>query len=178
MTQEVLVLPDEVVMNKIYQIRGNKVMLDSDLAAMYGVDTKVLNQAVKRNKERFPEDFMFILSNREFSQLQEQVTEAEWGGRRTNPYVFTEHGVLMLSSVLKSKKAVTVNIQIVRIFTRMREMLLTHKDLLLELEELRKKVSGQDEKIEIIYNYLQQFVQQESEPRVQIGFKTKQLPVI
>lgn len=169
---EVFIIPDEAVINKIYLFREKKVMLDSDLSELYGVETRVLNQAVKRNNERFPEDFMFALTEKEFEHLKAQVPGSSWGGRRSQPNVFTEHGVLMLSSVLNSKKAISVNIQIVLIFTKMREMLLTHKDLLLEMEELRKKVGNQDEKIEVIYNYLKKFVQQQQEPREAIGFKT------
>lgn len=169
---EVFIIPDESVISKIYLFREKKVMLDSDLAELYGVETRVLNQAVKRNEERFPLDFMFTLTEQEFEQLKQQLPSSNWGGRRKLPNVFTEHGVLMLSSVLNSEKAIAINIQIVRIFTKMREMLLTHKDLLLEMEELRKKVGSQDEKIEVIYNYLKQFVQQQQEPREAIGFKT------
>jgi len=168
---EVIIIPDEAVISKIYLIRDKKVMLDNDLATLYGVETRVLNQAVKRNEDRFPEDFMFTLNENEFEQLKKQIPHEVWGGRRTLPYVFTEHGVLMLSSVLSSKKAISVNIQIVRIFTKMREMLLTHKDILIEMEEIRKKVNGQDDRIEIIYNYLLQFIEQQQVPRETIGFK-------
>ena len=168
-----LIIPDEVVINKIYLIREQKVMLDSDLAELYGVETRVLNQHVKRNDTRFPDDFMFQLTEEEWENLKSQSSSTTWGGRRKLPYVFTEHGVLMLSSILNSKKAVAINIQIMRIFTKMREMLLTHKDLLLKMEEMEKKVVGQDEKIELIFSYLKQFIKEKEGPRKKIGFKSK-----
>ncbi|PKP47999.1 MAG: DNA-binding protein [Bacteroidetes bacterium HGW-Bacteroidetes-12] len=168
---EKLIIPDEVVISKIYHLRDLKVMLDSDLAELYGVETRVLNQQVKRNEDRFPEDFMFQLTKEEWENLKSQNATSSWGGRRKLPYVFTEHGVLMLSSVLNSKKAIAVNIQIMRIFTKLREMILTHKDLLIEMEELRKKVVGQDDRIEMIYKYLLQFIKEQETPRTKIGFK-------
>ena len=135
-------------------------MLAEDLAEIYGVETKRLNEQVKRNLDRFPEDFMFQLTHEEHETLRSQFANSNRGGRSYEPYAFTEHGILMLSSVLNSKKAITINIQLMRIFTKMREILLTHKDLLLDMENIRKKVNGQDEKIEMIYNYLIQFVKQ------------------
>ena len=131
-----LMIPDELVMNKIYLIRGQKVMLDRDLAELYDVETKVLNQAVKRNADRFPADFMFQLTKKEFENLKSQIVTSSWGGVRKMPFAFTEQGVAMLSSVLKSEIAIRVNIQIIRIFTRMREMIMTHKDILLQLEKI------------------------------------------
>lgn len=168
---EKLIIPDEVVISKIYHLRDQKVMLDSDLSELYGVETRVLNQQVKRNEDRFPDDFMFQLTAEEWENLKSQNATPSWGGRRKLPYVFTEHGVLMLSSVLNSKKAIAVNIQIMRIFTKLREMILTHKDLLLEMEELRKKVVGQDDRIDMIYKYLLQFIKEQETPRIKIGFK-------
>ena len=168
---EEISIPEEVLMNKIYMINHTKVMLDSDLAELYQVETKVLNQAVKRNSERFPEDFMFPLTDEQWKNLKSQNVTSSWGGRRTLPYVFTEQGIAMLSSVLNSSVGINVNIQIIRVFTKMRKMLLTHKDLLLEMEEIRKKVSGQDEKIELIFNYLKQFLKEQEMPRVPVGFK-------
>ena len=131
MSNSTVLIPDEIVMNKIYLIRGQKIMLDEDLAKLYNVQTKVLNQAVKRNAFRFPEDFMFHLNKMEFENLKSQFVTSSWGGRRNLPFAFTELGVAMLSSVLNSETAIRVNIQIIRVFTRMREMLLTHKDILL-----------------------------------------------
>ncbi len=148
-------------------------MLDSDLAELYQVETKVLNQAVKRNIERFPDDFMFRLTAEQWGDLKSQNVTSRWGGRRTLPFVFTEQGVAMLSSVLNSGVAIQVNIQIIRVFTKMREMLLTHKELLLEVESMRKRVGKQDEKIELIFNYLKQFVKDQETPRTPIGFKIK-----
>jgi len=165
-------IPDEVLMNKIYMLNDTKVMLDSDLAELYQVETKVLNQAVKRNRERFPQDFMFQLTDEQWENLKSQNVTSSWGGRRTLPYAFTEQGVAMLSSVLNSDVAIKMNIQIIRVFTKMREMLLTHKDLLLEMEEIRKKVSGQDEKIELIFTYLREFIKEQEKPRNSIGYKS------
>jgi phage regulator Rha-like protein len=136
MSKEVSI-PDEVLMNKIYMANNTKVMLDSDLAELYQVGTKRLNEQVKRNIERFPEDFMFQLTSEQWENLKSQNATSSWGGRRTLPYVFTEQGVAMLSSVLNSSVAINMNIRIIRVFTKMREMLLTHKDLLIEMEELR-----------------------------------------
>lgn len=164
-------IPEEVLIRKIHVINGVKVMLDSDLAELYQVDTKRLNEQVRRNSGRFPEDFMFRLTAEQWDHLKSQSATSSWGGRRSLPYVFTEQGVSMLSSVLNSEVAIKVNIRIIRVFTKMREVLLTHKDLLLEMEEIRKKVSGQDEKIELIFNYLKQFIKSQEEPRKQIGFK-------
>ena len=171
MSKEEIGIPEEVLMQKIYLVNGTKVMLDSDLAELYQVETKRLNEQVKRNSGRFPKDFMFQLTGEQWENLKSQNATSSWGGRRSLPYVFTEQGVSMLSSVLNSEVAINVNIRIIRVFTKMREMLLTHKDLLLEMDEIRKKVSGQDEKIELIFNYLKQFIKDQEEPRKQIGYK-------
>jgi phage regulator Rha-like protein len=162
-------------MSKIYVIRGKKVMVDRDLAELYGVETRVLNQAVRRNQTRFPEDFMFQMTREELRAWKSQIviSNQEKMGLRKPPLVFTEQGVTMLSCVLNSDRAIQVNIQIIRIFTRLREMLLTHKDLLLKMEELEKKVTGHDEKIQMIFEYLKQLVTEQDTPRKQIGFKTK-----
>lgn len=133
-------LPDEIVMSKIYIIREQKVMLDEDLAELYGVETKRLNEQVRRNIERFPDDFMFQLTETEFADLKSQNATSSWGGRRKLPNAFTEHGVLMLSSVLNSKQAIRVNIQIMRIYTRIREMLLAHKDVFIRVEQVEKQM--------------------------------------
>jgi phage regulator Rha-like protein len=168
---ELFIIPDEIIISKIYQFRNKKVMVDTDLAELYGVETRVLNQAVKRNLRRFPQDFMFQLNEKEFESLKSQKATASWGGRRTAPFVFTEHGVLMLSSVLNSDKAIDINVQIIRIFTKMREMLLTHKDILLQLEEMRKSIDDHEDRIDIIYNYLKKFIQDQKTPRKEIGYK-------
>lgn len=168
----ILVIPDEVVISKIFIIRNQKIMLDSDLAELYQVETKQLKRQVKRNIERFPNDFMFELTKNEFSNLRSQNGTSKWGKTRYNPLAFTEQGIAMLSSVLNSDIAIKVNIQIIRTFTKMRELLLTNHDLILEMEKIRKKVSGQDENIEMIFKYLRQFVKEKEKPRKKIGFKT------
>jgi len=172
-----LAIPDEVLMNKIYLIRNQNVMIDSDLSLLYGVETRRLNEQVKRNQARFPEDFMFRLSEDEFNNLKSQFATSSWGGRRRLPYVFTEHGVLMLSSVLNSERAIKVNIQVMRIYVRMREMMMLNKDILHRLESIERNINGQDRKFRTVFEYLKQFEhtkQQESKQRdrPQIGFKS------
>lgn len=137
------ILPAERIERKILLIRGHKVILDTDLADLYGVKNKVLIQALKRNLERFPPDFMFQLKNQEVTILRSQFVTSSWGGRRYHPYAFTEQGVAMLSSVLRSKRAIQVNVEIMRAFVRLREILSTHKDLARKLEELEKKYDSQ-----------------------------------
>ncbi len=148
-------------------------MMDRDLAELYEVETKVLNQAVKRNLQRFPGDFMFQLSKEEFESLRSQIVTSSWGGRRAHPYAFTEQGVAMLSSVLKSERAILVNIHIVRIFTRMREVLLTNKDVLLKLEQLERKTIHYGDDIKLIFDYLKELLNAKSKPLQKIGFKRK-----
>lgn len=167
------VVPDEVVMSKIYMIRDQKVMLDEDLAELYGVETRRLNEQVRRNIDRFPEDFMFALSEQEFADLKSQNATSSWGGRRKLPNAFTEHGVLMLSSVLNSKQAIQVNIQIMRIYTRIREMLMAHKDVFIRVEQAEKQLLKHDQKIELLFTYLSKFIEKEEQPRTEIGFKRK-----
>ena len=133
----------ETIERKIYLVRGKKVMLDSELAELYDVRTKELNKAVGRNLDRFPDDFMFQLSEEEAKILRFQIGTSSWGGRRYLPHVFTDYGILMLSSVLSSKRAVHVNIQIMRTFAKLRELLNTHKDLRLRIDELEKKYDQQ-----------------------------------
>jgi hypothetical protein len=146
------VVSEELVISRIYTIRGQKVMLDRDLAELYGVPTKALKQAVRRNAERFPEDFMFELSAEELEHWRSQIVTSNSGDRmglRYAPFAFTEHGVLMLSSVLNSEAAIAVNIQVIRVFTRMRELLANHKDVLLALEKLRGTVSHNSRDIKV-----------------------------
>jgi phage regulator Rha-like protein len=169
-------LPDELVINKIFVIRNIKVMVDRDLAELYGVETKQLKRTVRRNINRFPEDFMFELSEKEISNLRCQIGTSSWGGVRYKPMAFTEQGVAMLSSILSSERAITVNIQIIRIFTKMRELLSSHKEILQKLESIEKKDIEQDEKILMIFEYLRQLdctKQEEAEfrERSRIGFK-------
>lgn len=164
-------LTEHTIISKIFIIRGEKVMLDRDLAGLYNVPNKRLNEQVKRNIRRFPSDFMFRLTKKEYENLKSQIATSSWGGVRKMPYVFTEQGVAMLSSVLNSDRAIQVNIQIIRVYTKMRGLLLTHKDILLKLEQLERKTSSHDEKIELIFDYIKQLVQEKSEPRKRIGYK-------
>ena len=172
----IIAIPEEVLISKIYLIRGQKVMLDSDLAELYDVETKQLKRAVRRNIKRFPEDFMFELSDSEFSNLRSQFGTSNWGGIRYAPMAFTEQGVAILSSVLSSERAITVNILIIRIFTKMRTILSAHNEILQKLEQLEKKDIEQDNKIMLIFEYLKQFEQTkqqelEQKNRPKIGFK-------
>jgi hypothetical protein len=168
--------PEENIIEKIFLIRGQKVMIDRDLAELYGVETRSLNQAVRRNIERFPSDFMFELTQEEHEILRSQNVISRWGGARYMPLVFTEHGVAMLSSVLKSKQAVQVNIKIIRVFTKLRSILEAHKDLLLKIEKLQLKDSEQDENIRLIFEYLKKLNKvvvddRKFSKRKRIGFK-------
>lgn len=129
-------------------------MLDKDLSELYGVEVKRLNEQVNRNIDRFPDDFMFQLNESEWSVLKSQFATSSWGGIRKLPFVFTEHGVLMLSSVLNSKQAIRVNIHIMRVFTRVRQMLFDNTELRLEIEKFRKKLDNQDKNMEIVFQYL------------------------
>jgi hypothetical protein len=170
---KIIAIPDEAVISKIFIVRGNRVMLDKDLAELYDVETKALNQAVKRNLLRFPGDFMFQLSEQEFENLRSQIVTSSWGGRRTLPYAFTEQGVAMLSSVLNSERAILVNIHIIRIFTKLREMLLTHKDILRKLDKLERQAVQHDGDIKLIFKYLKELLNPKTEPLRKIGFKHK-----
>jgi phage regulator Rha-like protein len=151
-----LILTDEVVISKVYLIRKQKVMLDKDLAEMYGVETKVFNQAVKRNIERFPKDFMFQLTKVESEAVSRSqiVTLKQGQNIKFLPYAFTEQGVSMLSGVLNSAIAIQVHIQIIKVFTKMKEMLLTNKDILLKLEQMEKDVKTNKQDIAIIFEAL------------------------
>lgn len=168
-------LPDEVIMTKIYIIRGQKVMLDRDLAELYGVETKRLKEQVKRNIERFPEDFMFELNDVEFNNWRSQnaTSNSDKMGLRHKPFVFTEHGVLMLSSVLNSPKAIQVNIQIMRIFTRLKQALTDNTELRLVIEEILKKTENNTKNIEVLFQYLDELIDktEKPQPRTQIGYK-------
>jgi hypothetical protein len=166
-------IPDEVVVSKIYVIRNHKVMLDFDLAGLYHVETGRLNEQVKRNASRFPEDFMFQLTSEEWETLRSQfaISKKGRGGRRYLPFAFSEHGVLMLSSVLNSERAILVNIQIMRVYTKLKGMLLTHKDILLKLEKLEQKTGMHDENFKIVFDYLKELLNPKTEPIRKIGFK-------
>ena len=167
-----LSIPEEVIVSKIYHIRGKKVMLSYDLSELYQVQTRRLNEQVKRNTGRFPERYMFQLTEKEYESLRSQNATLKRGQHsKYVPYAFTEHGILMLSSVLRSERADKVNMLIIDTFIKLNEMLLTHKDILLKLEELEKKVTGQDEKVMMIFNYLKQFITAQETPRKRIGYK-------
>lgn len=166
-------LPDEAIVDRIYLVRGQKVMIDKDLAQMYGITTGNLNKAVKRNIRRFPDDFMFQLKTEEVSGFQIGILNAKRGQNiKYLPYAFTEQGVVMLSSVLNKNIAIEVNIRIIRIFTRLREMLLTHKDILLKLEQLERQVTQNSAEIQIIFAALKELLNPPNPPREPIGFKT------
>ncbi len=165
-------IPQDYIASKIYYIRGQKVMLDSDLAELYDVETKVLNQAVKRNIDRFPEDFMFQLSDEEFENLKSQIATSNlrsqnvtsnWGGRRTAPYAFTEHGTLMLSGILNSQRAIDVNILIIRTFVKLREILSLHQDV-------AQKIAEHDQHIANLYAHLEQILKLDTDKKNPIGY--------
>jgi phage regulator Rha-like protein len=163
---------EETIVEKIYIIRGQKVMLDRDLAEMYGVEVKRLNQAVKRNSSRFPEDFMFRLTLEENNLLRSQIVTLEKGKySKYSPFAFTEQGVAMLSSVLNSETAIQVNIQIIRLFTKMKHLILDNKDLWMKIEKIEQHLVKNDEEIKTIFAYLKKLLIQENKPRNPIGFK-------
>ena len=168
-----LILSDEIVASNIRLIRGQKVILDRDLAVLYDVKTRDLNKAVSRNKKRFPDDFMFQLTHKEFENLMFQNGTSSWGGTRKMPYAFTEQGVAMLSSVLNSERSILVNIYIVRVFTKMRRIMVIHKDVLLKLKQLEGKVLQQDDEIKVIFRYLKELINPKTKPVRKIGFKHK-----
>lgn len=165
-------IPDERIIDKIYQIRNLKVMLDRDLAILYGVTTGNLNKSVKRNIKRFPDDFMFQLNEEEFKILIFQIGIASWGGTRALPFAFTEQGVAMLSGILNSDRAIRVNVQIMRIFTRIRQIFTDTLSLKLEIEEIKKKLKNQDKNIELVFSYLDELItrQENPTPRKRIGY--------
>lgn len=169
-------LSEETISNKIYYIRNQKVMLDRDLASLYGIETKVLKQAVKRNLSRFPEDFMFELTKIESDSLRSQIVTLKKGRGEHQKYLpsaFTEHGVLMLSSVLKSDKAIQTNIQIMRIFTKVRQMLLDTTEIKVDILHIQKKLENHDKNIELIFSYLDELTEKKENEneRVKIGYK-------
>ena len=168
------VVSEEMVISRIYYIRGQKVMLDQDLASLYEVETKTLKRQVKRNSDRFPGDFMFELTKEEVENLRCQNGTSSWGGSRYLPMAFTEQGVAMLSSVLNSSRAIQVNIQIIRIFTRMREMLLNYKEIQLKLEQLERQTLRNTADVQSVFDYLKQLlVPVEQVERERIGFRRR-----
>jgi hypothetical protein len=172
--KEELVVPDELVMNKIYFIRGQKVMLDRDLAELYCVETKVLKQVVKRNLKRFPTDFMFEMNNQELQNWRSQfvTSNSDKMGLRHSPFCFTEQGVAMLSTVLKSDQAIMVNIQIMRIFTRIRQTLMDNTELRLAIDEIRRKTENNTKNIEVVFKYLDELLDKKENvtSREKIGY--------
>jgi hypothetical protein len=188
MKKETELIPVEMIERKIHVVRGVKVMIDSDLAYLYHVPTKRFNEAVKRNKNRFPEDFMFQLNKKEMVDLNQlqfatgsknlrsqfATSSSSYGGRRFLPYVFTEQGVAMLASVLKSKKAVETSIVIVRAFIKLREMLQSHRDIIVEIEAMKRDRKADKEQINSIIQVINKFFEQPKLPKKeQIGFKAR-----
>jgi hypothetical protein len=169
--------PVERIERSIYLIRSQKVMLDHELADLYGVSTKALKQAVRRNLDRFPSDFMFELTKGEFADLRSQIVTSsspQWGGPRYRPMAFTEQGIAMLSSVLRSKRAVQVNIAIIRVFVRLREMIATHKELARKLSELEQHLEDHDQQIQAIFEAIHQLMSPPDKPQKKIGFELKE----
>ena len=164
------IVPIERIYRSILLIRGHKIILDKDLAELYGVETKALTRAVRRNNERFPGDFMFRLTMQEFENLRRHFGASSWGGRRYHPYAFTEQGVAMLSSVLRSKRAIAVNIAIIRTFVKLREILTTNEALRRKIESMEGKY---EEQFKLIFKVLSEMVMADSKPKSQIGFLTK-----
>lgn len=157
--KEKQLIPQAVIEQKIFLIRGKKVMLDKDLALIYGVATKVFNQAVKRNAKRFPDDFMFQLNKKEMQNLKSQFVTSSWGGVRKLPYAFTEQGVAMLSSVLNSDRAIEVNIQIIRTFVKLREMIISNKELRIRMDKLEEKY---DKRFKAVFDVLRSLIENNS----------------
>ena len=167
------IVPQEVLMSKIYLLRGEKVMLDRDLAELYQVTTGNLNKSEQRNLKRFPSDFMFQMNQDEFKNLIFQNGTSSWGGTRKPPFTFTEQGVAMLSGILNSDRAISVNIQIMRVFTRIRQQLIDNTELRLTVEEIRKKSDNNSKNIELVFQYLDELLEKKEKPAQikQIGYK-------
>ncbi len=161
------IVPLDQIANKIYFLREVRVMLDRDLAQLYEVETRVLNQAVKRHSKRFPNDFMFQLTQYEFQNLKSQFVTSSWGGIRKMPFAFTEQGVAMLSGILNSDRAINVNIQIMRAFVKLRHVLSTNEDLKREVDELKRIT---DDRFRIVFDTLDQLLAEEIKPKITIGF--------
>jgi hypothetical protein len=171
-----VLVAEQKILNRIYVVRGEKVMLDRDLAELYGIETKRLKEAVRRNISRFPKDFMFEMNQKEFENWRSQfaTSKEDKQGLRYAPFCFTEQGVTMLSCILNSKTAIEVNLRVIRVFVKMREYALTHKEILLQLAKLEKEVKGNSKDIENIFMVLKELVEKQSKPvapRQKIGFK-------
>jgi hypothetical protein len=172
MTKTDAIVISEEIAERIYVIRGQKVMLSSHLAELYGVEPRALVQAVKRNRERFPEDFMFQLTREEFNNLKSQIWISSWGGvRRATPYAFTEQGVAMLSGVLRSERAIRVHVEIMRTFVRLRQILASRPDLARRLDELEAKYDAQ---FKVVFDAIRELMSPSEPPRRQIGFRIKE----
>jgi phage regulator Rha-like protein len=169
-----LIPKEEFIAGKIYVIRNQKVMTDADLAALYGVETKVLKQNVKRNIERFPEDFMFVLNKKEFENLRSQNVTSSWGGRRHLPMVFTEQGVAMLSGILRSPVAVQVNIQIMRVFVKMRKLISSYHELLEKIETIEANATEQNQHISRFYEIIKELIEPSYKNRNPLGYRLKE----
>jgi ORF6N domain len=167
-------VPAERIERAILLIRGQKVMLDADLAALYGVSTKQLLQSVKRNRERFPDDFAFVLTGKEFAILRSQIvtSSSSWGGRRTAPWVFTQEGIAMLSSVLRSERAIQVNIEIMRAFVRLREIMANHADLARRLDELERCFREHDEQFALVFDAIRKLMEPPRTEPAELGYHT------
>ncbi|HVB57865.1 MAG TPA: ORF6N domain-containing protein [Candidatus Acidoferrales bacterium] len=172
MPRTTAIVPVERIESRILLIRGHKVMLASDLAELYGVTTKRLNEQVKRNKERFPVDFMFQLTSEETKSLRSQIatSKQQRGGRRYRPYAFTEHGAIMAASVLNTHRAIEVSVYVVRAFVKLRKMLRTHKELARKLAELEKRIEGHDEEITALFEAIRQLMEPPEKSAKRIGF--------
>jgi hypothetical protein len=172
MMDHLMILPEEVIATQIYWIRGEKVMLAHDPAKLYGLATKRLNEQVRRNLDRFPEDFMFQLDEEEWSNLRSQfATSRSWGGRRSPPYAFTEHGVLMLSSVLNSERAIAVNIQIMRVFVKMNRMLMNDRELMHRLDRMEGRQDQYDVALNDLFDAVKQMMETPTEERKRLGYR-------
>ncbi|HVN96634.1 MAG TPA: ORF6N domain-containing protein [Syntrophorhabdaceae bacterium] len=172
MSKKISLIPAEAIEKVILVIRDQKVMLDSDLAEIYGVETKRLNEQVRRNIERFPSDFMFQLTAEEMQNLKSHFATSSWGGRRKLPYAFTEHGAIMAASVLSTPRAVEMSVFVVRAFVRLRTLLATHKELAAKLTELEKKLTVHDDQIRLIIEAIKQLMTPPELPKKRpIGFR-------
>ncbi|WKZ66304.1 MAG: ORF6N domain-containing protein [Flavobacteriales bacterium] len=170
--KEELDVPDEAIAAQIHWIRGQKVILAHDLAALYGVPTYRLNEAVKRNMTRFPEDFMFALTTEEWSNLTSQFAmSSEWGGRRRPPFAFSEHGVLMLSSVLNSERAIAVNIRIVRVFVRLSRLLQSDQDLQRRMAQMEERQTTSEDALAELFAAVKQLMAKPAHDRKRLGYK-------
>ncbi|OGW84726.1 MAG: DNA-binding protein [Omnitrophica bacterium RIFCSPHIGHO2_02_FULL_46_11] len=163
-------VPNAVIQNKILFLRGKKVMLDSALAELYGVETKHLTRQVRRNRSRFPADFLLVLTRGEVANLKCHFGTSSWGGVRKPPFAFTEHGILMLSSILNSERAIQVNIQIMRTFTKLRELMIEHRDLRQKIEEMEEKY---DYQFKAVFKAIKKLIEPQQKSKKQIGFRSQ-----